>query len=436
MKAAVLTVLVVSLCILSVHAEKSSIGTFLLTAEKDYSVAEQEKKVSFLQESSKNMPVIDDIELRIRNRAYRFDRQRYSLRVEPRGFGETRASRNVYQTLLHYNKHKKNVLLNEKLSERCFLVIELLYHQMMLVLYKRLSVLYEDRISVLKKQTGSLDFDLNDIIKSENKLTKLRLEIVNLEKNEHLIKEGYIPLLRRKIIIGDTSDKFDTFDTTGFVTVEYISEQVKNTGFNLDSNNVYLQHDKLELQFAENRYNLEVAEGRRYISFFEFAYDHGERMEELAEKNDNDPYDLKRAFIMNLGIRIPYINSDRHDINRRKLEYLSDKENYTELKRELEYRVNKDSDDIRTLVEQYAFLKARKENVNAESSLKRYLEMEGVDPLVLLSLKESIIDNDINMEEIKFNILRNYIRILDVTGQLSRKPIKNYLSLKQEAVAK
>ena len=81
---------------------------------------------------------------------------------------------------------------------------------------------------------------------------------------------------------------------------------------------------------------------------------------------------------------------------------------------------------------QYQFLEARKNDVDAESSLKRYLEMEGVDPLILLSIRESILDNDIELLEIKFSILRNYIRVLDTSGELSRKPLKNYLSMKQE----
>lgn len=419
-----------------IYSQQSTmdIGTFLLSVQEDSSLAIQNEINSFLERSSPTIPIIDDIEFRIRNQAYRFDAQRYSLRLSPRGLGESIANKNVRNADVSYNKQRKKVLTSKLLFNRYYLIIELLYHQTIINYYKDLTVLYEDKISVLKKLVSSLDFDLNDIVSAENKLTKTRLDIINFEKNIALLKKGFLPLMGIQICFNPAYDTFNTFDTTGLVTVEYIQEFIQQSKFVIDSENVFLKNDLLEFQLAENRYKLEIAESKRFISFFEFAYDHGERMDELARKNDGKDYDLNRAFIMDIGFRIPYFNTDRNDINRRKLAYLSGREDFVELKRELDYRINKDSDDITNLVSQYTYLKARKNDVNAESSLKRYLETEGVDPLALLSLKESIINNDINMEEIKFNILRNYIRILEVTGKLSQEPYRNYLSLNQEVL--
>ncbi len=427
MKAAVFEILVISLCLQSIHAEKSAIGTFLLTADKDYAVAEQEKKVSFLEGSSKNMPVIDDIEIRIRNQAFRFDGQRYSLRVEPRGFGETRSSRNLYRQRVNYNKQRREVLYNRALKNRYDMIIDLLFRESMLQFHKDMTVLYEDKIKVLRKQLGSENFNLTDIIKAEDKLTQLKFENIERERS--------VNRLKKEIGLYLETEETVKFDTAGLLTVEDINKAVENTEFMLDTNNVNLKYDRLNFQLAESRYKMEVSESRRYVPFFEFGYDHGERLEELAEKEDGDEYDLKRAFIMNLGIRIPYINTDRQDINRRKLEYLTDRENYLELKKELAERMKKDIEDIKLLVSQYTFLAARESDVNAESSLKKYLKMDGVDPLILLSIRQSILENDIKKEKIRFDIYRNYIRVIDVNGQLSHKPLKNYLSLKQEVIA-
>ncbi len=427
MKAAVFALMTISLCIVSVHAEKRDIGTFLLTAEKDYSVAEQEKKISFLEGSSKNMPVIDDIELRIRNQAFQFDRQRYSLRVEPRGFGETRSSRNLYRQRVNYNKQRREVLYNRALKNRYDMIIELMSRESMLQFYKTMTVLYEDKIKVLRKQLGSENFNLTDIIKAEDKLTQLKFENIERERS--------VNRLKKEIGLYLETEGVADFDTEGLVTVEYISKAVENTEYTLDTNNVNLKYDRLNFQMAESRYKMEVSESRRYIPFFEFGYDHGEMKEELERKEDDKDYDLNRAYLMNLGIRIPYINTDRQDINRRKLDYLNDRENYLELKNELTERMKKDLEDIKLLVSQHTFLAARESDVNAESSLKKYLKMDGVDPLILLSIRQSILENDIKKEKIRFAIYRNYIRVIDVVGLLSQKPLKNYLSLKQEVVA-
>lgn len=428
MKIAVTLVLCLSVFAVSAQPGKIAIGKFLLTAEEDCAIKAQNEKVEFLKGSSSNMPLIDDIEIRIRNDAYKFDRQRYTLRVEPRGFGETGALRDLYTMRLKYHEQKKELLINRLLKDRYLLVIELLHRRSMLKLYKELIVLYEDRINVLKQRTGSLDFDLNDLIKAEDEFTKLKFDNIERERNIKRLKKEINRYLPGESLI--------EFDTAGFVSIEFISDLAENTEFILDTNNVYLKYDRLTFQLAEKRYNLETAEGRRYISFFQFSYDHGERMEEMERKNDGRDYDLNRAYIMNLGIRIPYINTDRHDINRRKLTYLDDRENYQKLKRVLGERVKKDSEDIRILVSQYRFLEARGNDVNAESSLKRYMQMDGIDPTILLSIKESILENNIKKAKIKFDILRNYIRVIDVTGQLSKKPLRNFLSSNQEVIAK
>jgi len=408
----------------------TDIGTFLRTVQEDSVLIMQNQKESFLKKTTAGIPLVDGVQLRLRNQAYRFDTQRYAVRISPRGFGETKARNRICRTDQVFNRQRTLAMMNSLIADRYYLVVDLLYHQTVISLYKDLSVLHEDKIAVLKKQTGSLAFDMNDLIKAEDKLTNLRSEIIMLEKNITLLQRGYNPVSGLKINLNLPTEIIETFDTTGFIPVEVIGDWVKTTTFVLDSNNIYLKRDRLELMVAENEFTLEMAENRRWISFFEFAYDHGERLEELDNKYDGKEYDLTRAYIMSLGFEIPYITRDRYDINRRKLAFLSDKENFLELKSELEYRVKKDAEDILALVIQYAYLIARKNDVNAESSFKRYLEMDGVDPLVLLSLKESIMENDIKIEEIRFNIYRNYIRILDVTGQLSQVPSRNYLARK------
>lgn len=414
-----------------------SISTFLVADEKSSATESQKDKVKFLKKSSSNMPIIDDFELRIRNRAYEFDRQRYSLRLEPRGFGETRASRNFYKTNLARQEQRKAVLESRLLKSRYYLALDYMYTQSMLALYRQLNVLYEDKIKVSKNNnTGSMELNLVGIIDVENDYTKLKFD--NIERERTLKNQkGKI----KKIL---SQSKFAGFDTTSLIRIDRISKQIDSTKYELDPDNVYVKYGKLQLDMAKNRYNLETAEGRRYINFFEFSYDHDNMRDELETKEENESkpdylkenYNLNKAYMMEVGLRIPFFNIDRHDINRRKLSYLSEKEDFKELKKELEKKIEKDAEDIRILISQYTFLQARKNDVDAESSLKKYLELDGVDPVKLLSIRENILRNDIKMEKIKFDILRNYIRIIDATGQLYKKPLRNYLSSNMEFVVK
>lgn len=402
-------------------------SSFILKALKAGDLKDQKDIIDYLEGSSANMPVVDDIEARIRNRAFEFDKQRYTLRVEPRGLGETRASKDYYKATIKHQKQKKDVLEHELLTDRYTFIIELLNYQAMHRLHNELTTIYEDRIKVLQNQVEGTKVDLSDIIKAEDKLTRFKFE--NIERERRIKK------MEAKIAKDLKEDGLTTFDTTGFIDIESISKEIDTVSFTIDKNNVYLKYDRLDFQRAKSRYNLETSEGRQFLSFFEFSYDHGSWVDELDRRNDGKEYDFNRAYLMEIGVRIPYINVDRHDIHRRKMNYLKAKEDCKDLERTLKGRLEKDVEDIRLLVSQYTFLKARGDDVDAESSLKKYLEMDGVDPLILLSIREGIIKNEIELEKIKFDIFRNYIRLLDTSGRISEKPLVNYLSINREIMA-
>jgi hypothetical protein len=86
-------------------------------------------------------------------------------------------------------------------------------------------------------------------------------------------------------------------------------------------------------------------------------------------------------------------------------------------------------------VEQYRYLKARENEVDAQASLKKYLQMSGVDPLSLLDIKAAELRNRIKIQEVKYGILRNWIRVLDASGRLSREPLRNWLAADGSGVA-
>lgn len=411
-----------------------TITDILKIALKNSAIKEQNDKIKYLQQSIANTPYIDDVSLRIRNNAYDLKRQRYSLRIEPRGFGETKASKKYYEVNLDYHKQVKKVLENRLLKNRYFLILEYLQLEKTLELYNQLTILYEDKIKVLRKSTGKLSFNLLDLIEVENEYTKLRFK--NIERERKL--KNYIRKISKIIKV----DSFHVLDTSTLISIEEIKAYIDSTDILPGTENVYIKRGKLRLKRAQRRYQLENAENRQYINFLEFSYDHGRMREELDTKNENETlppylqedYNLNRAYSIEIAFRLPFFNVDRRDINRRKLSYLEEKEAYRELKSDFDKRIEKDSIDIAILLGQYSFLKARKSDVDAESSLKKYLEMEGVDPLKLLDIRESIIKNDIALAQIKNDIMRNYIRIIDANGRLYARPLKNYLAASMEVV--
>jgi hypothetical protein len=410
---------------LTAYPEETPVAKLLLSSANDNEVKVQEQRTGFLKKGAySGIPFIDDLELRFRNSAYDIDRIRYTVRVQPRGVGETFAANRYAKSIAQSSRLKLLVRKNAVLKDRYLLAIELFEQSAINRSLAELSDIYTDKINVLEQKVNSMNFGLNELIQAEDDYTKVRTQILDVNKA--------IAVLRQKIgfYLNDTG--FTMLDTAGLVVIDSVIAAVERGSFSLDTENVYLEYFRQQIDLAKNRFDLEKAEGRKYISFIGFSYDNGDWLDEYAKRNDpGKSPDYNNAYMLELGIKIPDLTMARHDILRRKIDYLSEQDDYDELKRELGEKIKKDHEDLRSFIAQYRFLMARENEVDAASSLKKYLQMEGVDPLVLLSIKERIVKNHIDMSKLTFNILQNYIQVIDVSGELSKPPLRNFLSQKR-----
>lgn len=404
------------LLIISLFGDAFSITVdeFLATARDDYTLNRQNEKIGFLNTTSSNTPFLDKIELRTETDEFEATRQQYSLRFYPNGWGETKSGKNVYETTLRCNETERDLVFHQALKRRYTLVVDFLHSRNLLELNKKLLILYEDRIHVLRRKGGSVDFDINDLIEAEDDYIRMQLKLIELENRKNSIEDEI-----RLYISKDAAIDFDPKTIAG---TESLSKAIQQPGVFPENDHVYVRDSLASCELARCSYDLEKARSRKYLGFFEVHYDN--------EKRHNS----REAVLLELGFRLPFINSDRLDTNRRMLDYLTEKGRHEELKRNLSEKVSLLSEDVKRLLQQYELLKAKKESGNAESSMESYQQLEGVDPLILLKIKESMVERDITLEEIQYAIYTTYIEFLDLTGKLSEKPLKNYLSSLQEEI--
>ncbi|MDB5051936.1 MAG: hypothetical protein JWO30_5007 [Fibrobacteres bacterium] len=407
-------------------AGSSGISGFLLTAKEDDVIQARRADREFAYGAYTGLPFVSDMEFRVRNVAFDWIGQRYSLRLEPRGIGEGGASKRFNGILMKQSGQRNRMLLNRALAERYAIVIDMLMKRELQLLYQEMISVSEDKIMVLDKRKTSENFDFNTLIEAEIELSKLKAQ--NLEA----MKEIRVLELRAGQYL---KGPFAGFDTTGLVSVDSIIVLAEKGGFTVDTNHVYMDYLELSLDLAESRYRLEKAKGRRFLSFLEFSYDVENRLDEQVRRDEGRDYDLGRAYILEAGFRLPGLTDGNLELNRRKEEFLSEKEDFEEKKRELKNVMEKDIEDIASLISQYRYLKARETEVDAKASLKKYLQLSGVDPLILLSLKASNLRNSIKLEEVKYGLILNYVKVMDATGKLSQAPLRNFLSARNEVLA-
>jgi len=385
-----------------------SLNEFIATATKDYTLGFQNEKIKFLRASSSNTPFLHAIEFRTRTNEFDIDKQRYTLRLRPNGWGEARDGEKVYHITLKYNEAQHELLLSKALKMRYLTIIDFLHSNAHLELERNLMVLYEDKINVLKKSVNNLDFDAKDLIDAEDEGLQIQLDLITIENKIVNIEDEI-----RRHISTQGPIEFDIANMADHRLIESVMGK-RNPGTGRD--NIHLRNAALSSELAQGRYNLEKSENRRFIHYFETNFD-------MEDRNE-----LDRALSLELGFVIPIVNPNRLDMNRRKMTSIREKRRYEDRKREIAEKKTITLRDLKRLIKQYDILTRKRESGKTESSLKTYLRIDGVDPLILLKLKESMLKTDITLEKINRRIYTKYIELLDISGKLIQKPIINYLS--------
>ncbi len=404
------------------EGEPISFERYLLSARTDALLLSRKPEGELEFGTYSGLPLIRDLEFRMRNEALDPQNIRYTLRLEPRGLGEGRAARRYGKAEAELSRLREKVLLNQALLMRYLVATDILMWRSIHALNLELFTVLEDHIRVLEKLKVTEDFDLADLIEAESDLTKLRSQDFEALREQAVLEQ------QAALHLGWPLDTvFAGFDTTGLVSAEDIIAEVERGGYNLDTGHVYLQYLRQGLTLAESRYRMEKAEGNQYFSHLSFSYDMGERHDEIDRREEGKSYDLARAYIFEVGFRLPFLTDGNQDLNRRKEQFLSEKEDYRERRKEMEDVMLKDISDLSALFKQYRYLWARETEVDAQASLKKYLQMSGVEPLVLLSIKADQLKNRIKIAEVKYGIIRNWIKVLDASGRLSREPFRNWL---------
>lgn len=386
-----------------------AIGDFLASAKNDLLLKNQEEKISFLRTTSPNTPFLNKVEFRTRtDEGFDHSGQRYSLRLYPNGQGETKAGEKVYHTTVKSNRTQYDLLLHRALKKRYIMVINLLKELDYLDLKKKLMLVQEDKAIVLNSRVNTPDFRITEFIKAKDTLVELQIEIIGLENKISVIEESIRSCMQTEDSI---ALKVETL-----AGVDLVRKTFLQFDHHVDDDNIYLKNSNYDKEIVQGMLELEKAEGKRYLNFFEAAYDNDE---------GGRPSD---SISFGVGINLPFIRSNRMEVNRRKLQFLSAKGEHEELKRSLGENVRLLSREMNNMFRQYDVLIEEKTTGGTESALKKYMETEGIDPLMLLDMQESIVKTDILVKQKQYEIYTTYLEYLDISGQLTRRPIRNYLS--------
>lgn len=250
--------------------------------------------------------------------------------------------------------------------------------------------------------------DLGDLLDAESDDLDMNLEIENIKirmsELEYIMKDIY-----------QYSGQID-WTNNQLLEIEDILNLFKEINIGTTGEHINLVKMEQRNQLAAEKFNIEKSESLRNIGYFQAEYD--------TERGD-EAFD---HFGYQIGIRIPIVNPDKPDLNRRKLATMDDEalldERRDNYRRKMELsvlRMDNFARQYEEIQEKMAFIGER-----------NYLGFQRLDKSMnisdLLKMNEFYMDMLDKQNDIEKNIYENYLEYLDLSGKISEAPLRNYLS--------
>ncbi len=381
---------------------------FLATARNDLSLNPTQAKLDFLKENNFNGPWINRVEFRTRSNDTNLSQEDFRFRLTPGNPAELKANKRYYEkqvSLLNYEYREE---LNSALARRYALAVDHLFeHRAKARLEKQLEI-NNHLLEMIGRNASAYDMDLGDLIDTQSDDLDMKLEIENttirMREFEYLIKEFYN-------FSGDLEwGQVEVIEVNDILNL-FAQFKDKPTGEHIE----LVRMDQRNLLAAE-RFNIEKSESLRNIGYFQAEYD----TDRGDEASDHFGYQI--------GIRIPIVNPDKPDLNRRKLALMDDqallekkKDSY---RKEIELAVLR--------MEHYAIqhkeITQKLEMMKEQNFLQLNSPGKTLKIADLIKINEFQIDLVSKKNSIEKMIYETYLEYLDLNGVLSELPLRNYLS--------
>lgn len=384
------------------------VRNILQSAHQDIIYKSQKEKLDYLTYNPYEVPLFDRVEFRTETHDFELGKQEYAIRVSPNSFKERKYNKKYYQSSLRLNQIRKLEALNEALADRYEYIVNLIKNGKVISIKQQLKLLLEDRINVLTQTQNTINFDYEDLLDAEDDYHDVKLDIIDLERKTERLKFEISEFL-------GLEDDFE-LDTAGMVDVNFIEAYINTLDLKSDSSNLQIAKGMENVTLAEFDFKEERADQNNPLGFFQTSY----------ENDQNDPF--KNDIRLGFGIRLPIANSSQPRLNRLHLRQLDKESDLEIIKDDVSKNKDQSIEELRVLLLKYNTTKQTIEEGNSETSLRRYLSIEGISPLILLKIQESIIKKETTLSNLEKKIFDEYVRLLRDSGKLVEQPLKNYFS--------
>ena len=274
--------------------------------------------------------------------------------------------------------------------------------------------LLDDKLSVTEKM-GEITGETTEIDKMdiEDKITEIEMRRIEAESAVESIEAAV------KSDMGE--DKTLVFEREKIVSVDDIEKFAESLTEIHGASKAESDYQTLRSIVAQNEIALEEAKDRDWLKYIALEYD-------TDNRNDRP----SRGFSIGFAISIPGFRNNQASLVKKRIKAFEDNADF-----ESENRLKKT--EVRTAllllkreIRQYKTLAERKENIEKSGILQKYSSIEGVNPMMVIKLKEKILKKDLKLAELELKIYEKYINLAYLLGIYEDESTDNFLSGKNK----
>ncbi|MCU0347222.1 MAG: hypothetical protein MUC59_09770 [Saprospiraceae bacterium] len=406
--------LIIALLLLGLHPVWGQITPtqLLATAWDDPSVLALREQQAYLNGHDFELPLLRELQLRSSTRDWDPDQQEYAIRLQGNTPGMKRTQASIHATMKAMTEAERLELVQEAIIGRYELVLDAYFAKRNRQLLQRQLQVYKDKKAVFAEQLAlGIEQDLDDFFRAEE-------DILDGERRLHgLSTEAGLQRSLAKIYTGKA-------DSVAVDTLLQPTNLLVLVNGNLERLPPSVKKEQLQAEMAKLKLEMERKEGRNLLDFVQFGY----------TGNANDPLDNR--FRIGAGIRLPWPNGAKLQIQERELEALQAEADATLEQQAAAEALLRKGAEFGKLMEEHIFLEQQIERFAKQYDPQRLLASGLTNPETLLRVQESLLRLEAEAIAKEKDMYQAYIAMMAETGALSQEPAVNWLSPNLELIAR
>jgi hypothetical protein len=381
----------------------------LTSAQKERRIVINSQTVDFINKLNFKLPLLKDLGFKYGTDDFTNAKRQYSSSFGFNSFKVIKEQQAIKNAQLGVYQAKKDMMLGQVIQERYIHITNAYFSQTLLDYQRSLDTLLNQKNTVLKTslQKG-IAIKIKDLVETEDDIRDLKrtsTEMDNLRVLSYQRIKEYLGLQNAIVL------NFDNF-----ISLSKIEETLNTikTSFSFQSPELKLSQSKMNLSKAELR--LEEASFKQVFNSFQLIYEH-------KNKTDFTAQDVS----FRIGFNIPIKGNLRPKQNELLLD-IKDAENdyqfaYFEMNRQTKGQVLR----IESLIKQYRLSTETLSNSLSNNLLNTPSVLATLSPSDIIDLKIIQQKKNIELAKTLYQLVEEYIKLLDITGDLTLPPYKNYL---------